>query len=354
MRIVQLIDSLDAGGAERMAVNYANALSEKITFSGIVATRKEGLLLDKIKNKSGYLFLNKKGAIDITSIFKLRKYCVQHKVDFIHAHSSSFFLAVLVKLTLLNVKIIWHDHYGNSEFLKQRKHFFLQLFSLLFYRIIVVNQLLLDWNKEKMFCRKIYYLQNFPEIGTLKGTTKLEGIAGKKIVCLANIRPQKNIEMLIEIAKKVCENDIDVTFHIVGKKFNDSYQKKIIQLIDNYKLEKKIFLYDSKNDIPNILKQSTIGILTSSSEGLPVSILEYGLYKLPVIATNVGQINEVILNEKTGILIESSDVITFANKLTYLIKNPQICSNFADELYSHVQNNFSKESVINHYLNLIN
>ena len=52
MRIVQLIDSLDAGGAERMAVNYANALSEKITFSGLVATRKEGLLLDKIKTIS--------------------------------------------------------------------------------------------------------------------------------------------------------------------------------------------------------------------------------------------------------------------------------------------------------------
>ena len=74
MRIVQLIDSLEAGGAERMAVNYANALANEIEFSGLVATRKEGLLLEKIKNKKAYLFLNKKGAIDINSIFKFRKY----------------------------------------------------------------------------------------------------------------------------------------------------------------------------------------------------------------------------------------------------------------------------------------
>ena len=39
MRIIQLIDSLEAGGAERMAVSYANALSEDIEFSALVATR---------------------------------------------------------------------------------------------------------------------------------------------------------------------------------------------------------------------------------------------------------------------------------------------------------------------------
>lgn len=353
MRIVQLIDSLDAGGAERMAVNYANALSEKITFSGIVATRKEGLLLEKIKNKLGYLFLNKRGSIDIASIFKLRKYCVQYKIDLIHAHSSSFFLAVLVKLTLPKVKIIWHDHYGNSEFLKNRKHFVLQFFSLFFYRILVVNQLLLDWNKEKMFCKKVVYLQNFPEVESLEGTTELKGIKGKRIVCLANLRSQKNIEMLIEVAKKVCGKKPDITFHVVGKKFNDSYQEKILQQITNNKLKDTIFLYDSKNDIPNILSQSTFGVLTSSSEGLPVSILEYGLSKLPVVATNVGQIKEVILNEKTGFLIENNDVTSFSNKLIYLIDNPEICANFADALFNHVQENYSKESVIKQYLNLI-
>lgn len=353
MRIVQLIDSLDTGGAERMAVNYANALSEKIAFSGIVATRKEGLLFEKIKNKQSYLFLNKKGIIDVKSILKLRKYCAQNKVQYIHAHSSSFFLAVLVKLTLPKIKIIWHDHYGNSEFLNERKHFALKICSLFFHQIIVVNQLLLDWNKKKMFCNKVTFLQNFPEIESLNGTTELYGIEGKRIVCLANIRPQKNLELLVEVAKRICEKKNDITFHVIGKKFNDAYQKSIIDLIEKYKLDNNIFLYDSKNDIPNILKQSTIGILTSSSEGLPVSILEYGLSKLPVIATNVGQIGEVILDSKTGFLIESNDLTSFINKLIYLIDNPQICANFAEVLYQHVQENYSKESVINQYLNLI-
>ena len=54
MRILQLIDSLEAGGAERMALNYANALVDTLGFSALVATRKEGALLEQIDSKVTY------------------------------------------------------------------------------------------------------------------------------------------------------------------------------------------------------------------------------------------------------------------------------------------------------------
>ena len=60
MRVVQIIDSLDAGGAERMAVNYANAMANEIEFSGLVTTRKEGDLKPQISINVSYLFLKKK------------------------------------------------------------------------------------------------------------------------------------------------------------------------------------------------------------------------------------------------------------------------------------------------------
>ena len=52
MRILQLIDSLDAGGAERIAVNYANSLTQKVSFSGLVTTRKEGVLKTEIQKST--------------------------------------------------------------------------------------------------------------------------------------------------------------------------------------------------------------------------------------------------------------------------------------------------------------
>ena len=59
MRVVQIIDSLDIGGAEKMAVNYANALSEKLEFSGLVATRAEGNLKSQLNSSVSYFFLKK-------------------------------------------------------------------------------------------------------------------------------------------------------------------------------------------------------------------------------------------------------------------------------------------------------
>ena len=72
MRIVQLIDSLEAGGAERMAVNLANGLAKQVEFSGLVCTRKEGLLLAQIRAEVNYFFMAKKSALDLTALFRLR------------------------------------------------------------------------------------------------------------------------------------------------------------------------------------------------------------------------------------------------------------------------------------------
>ena len=59
IHVIQLIDSLEPGGAERMAVTIANGLTEQVAFSGLVTTRLEGGLKSTINEKVGYAFLNK-------------------------------------------------------------------------------------------------------------------------------------------------------------------------------------------------------------------------------------------------------------------------------------------------------
>ena len=107
MRIVQLIDSLEAGGAERMAVNLANGLAKQVEFSGLVCTRKEGLLLAQIRAEVNYFFMAKKSALDLTALFRLRKYCLSYNVTHVHAHATSFFTAFLLRLLLPKLKIIF-------------------------------------------------------------------------------------------------------------------------------------------------------------------------------------------------------------------------------------------------------
>jgi hypothetical protein len=159
MRILQIIDSLDIGGAEKMAVNYANTLSKKIEFSGLVVTRREGPLKGQVINEAGYLFLNRKKKIDFQAIFKLRKFCIENRIQYLHAHSNSYFTAVLLKFTLPKIKVIWHDHYGMSEYLNSEVLFVLKLFSNFFIGIISVNYQLKNWAEKELNCNNVIICQ---------------------------------------------------------------------------------------------------------------------------------------------------------------------------------------------------
>lgn len=352
MRILQLIDSLEAGGAERMAVNYANALAEQIEFSGLVVSRKEGPLVNQIDEGVSYLFLNRKSVIDFKALFKLKNYVVFHKVTVVHAHSTSFFLAFLLKLLYPSIKLIWHDHYGDSEFLKKRPLMALRLITPFFSGIIAVNQKLNVWAQEKLHFEKSIYLPNFPtEEKNITENTVLEGITGKRIVSLANLRVQKDHFLLLKVAKKLKMSYPDWTFHLVGKDFDDAYSKQIQSLIIEHHLEKNVFLYGSKSDIGAILLQSTIGILTSQSEGLPVALLEYGLHKKPVIVTAVGEIPLMIKNGINGFLIDVQKDELFYKAILELIEKEMLRNNFAEALYKTVFENYSEEKVMKQYIN---
>ena len=352
MRIVQIIDSLEAGGAERMAVNYANSLSDKIEFSGIVATRKEGILKSEINKNVDYLFLNKKSKIDFKAIFKLYKYCKNNSVEYLQSHTSSYFIAFLIKLICPKIKIIWHDHYGLSDFLHKRKSLNLKLASFFFTSVIVVNYQLKKWAEKELYCNKIIYLPNFTKLveNEIKQTI-LNGVEGKKILCLANLRIQKNHFLLLNVAKKVKEFYPTWTFHLVGKDFNDDYSTILKNKIINENLMDTVFIYDSRKDIHNIINQSEICILTSQSEGLPVSLLEYGLNKKPVVVTNVGEIPFIIKDSENGFMVNFTDELEFYDKLEQLIKSESIRNEMGIKLYDTVQKNNSETSSIETYLN---
>lgn len=351
MRILQIIDSLEAGGAERMAVNYANVLAVTISFSGLVTTRKEGPLLNQVNNKVSYLFLDKKGTIDLKAISKLRKFVIKNKVEIIHAHSTSFFLAFLLKLSCPSVKLIWHDHYGDSEFLSKRPSLALRITLPFFDGIIAVNQNLKRWAEQNMHFKNVIYLPNFPsEENEVSEHTVLKGIDGKRIVSLANLRLQKNHFLLLEVAKKVQLSHPEWTFHLVGKDFEDDYSRQIKNLILEYNLDKNVFIYGSKQDIATILEQSKIAILTSQSEGLPVALLEYGLYGKPIVVTNVGEIPLLIKDGVNGFMVETGNTELFYDSLVKLLENETLQDDFGNALQQTIMDNYSEQTVIKQYL----
>ncbi|MDN3595024.1 glycosyltransferase family 4 protein [Zunongwangia endophytica] len=341
MRLLQIIDSLEAGGAERMAVNFYNYLNGvKGIRAFLVATRKEGILKKELKIPSNYLYLGRKRAIDIKAILKLVRFAKEKSITHVHAHGSSYFIGSMLKLAIPKLVFIWHDHYGNSEFLNERRYSVLKLCSNNFDGIIAVNKKLADWNSKKLNCTNCTQINNFVQLAeNADENVKLEGNQKVKLICVANFRPQKNHLFLLNVIAKL--SDKDLSLHLFGKHFNDEYGNNILELIEKMT---NVFYYGSKPINREILNQASIGILVSKSEGLPLVLLEYAEAQLAVICTDVGECKAVI--EDTGIIINSGNEDELLAAINSYAEDSTKLNSSALKFHELVKRKFGAEKII--------
>ncbi|UMY65708.1 MULTISPECIES: glycosyltransferase family 4 protein [unclassified Flavobacterium] len=354
MRILQLIDTLDTGGAERMAVSYANALIRRTGYAAVVATRRTGPMAALLDPGVRFLVLGKKRALDIPALFKLRKWVVAEKITLIHAHSTSLFFATLLKCTLPSVRIVWHDHYGDSEFLEKRPSTLIRLCLPFTWKAIAVNHRLVDWLRSLGY-QNVTYLPNFPATATTLDTpTFLAGAEGKRIVCLANFREQKDHLSLLEAAGIFFSQKPEWSLHLVGKDFHDPYSDNVKHVVaDDSRLKGRVYFYTASFDSLAILSQADIAVLSSRSEGLPVALLEYGLMGKAVITTPVGEIPHIIQHQHNGLLVAVGDTACFADELLRLSEDGQLRAALGEQLQKKVAGEFSEEAVISSYFRLL-
>jgi glycosyltransferase involved in cell wall biosynthesis len=345
VRVLQIIDSLNTGGAEVLAINIANYLASLGIHSHLCITRVEGDLLPMVSANVNYLFLNKKKTLDFRAFNTLRKYIAKHKINVIHAHSTSYFVGSCMKLLFPKIKLFWHDHFGNSEFLTPKSRLAVRRMSFLFDGVIVVNKKLLAWNENYLSAKHYYKLNNFAEFMNDDRKTELKGIAGKRIVHVASFIEQKDHLNLLRSFKKVRQQSPEWTLHLIGKGLQDEYHQSILEYISKNQLSEAVIIYGVRTDIKNILSQSTIGVLSSKSEGLPVSLLEFGLRKLPVVVTNVGDCGNLIEDETALVAPENSDEL--ANALMTFICNEEKRRKSAQQLHDKVVKEYSIDNFIN-------
>lgn len=354
IRVLQLIDSLEAGGAERIAVSYANGLLDHVDASYLCTTRMEGVLKEKLNKDVGYLFLKKTKTLDLKAVNVLGCFLKRNHISTIHAHGSSFFIGVMIKILNPKIKLIWHDHYGNRVNSSFFNTVVLQICSLFFSSILVVSEDLERWGKKRLWNKKISYIQNYPQLDIGEKVTVLKGVPQKRIVCLANLREDKNHPFLIEAFSQLLKFYPDWTLHLVGQNHNDQYAINLNKLVNKLKIRNKVFIYGSCPDILNILSQAQIGVLSSKSEGLPLALLEYGLQGLATITTDVGQCSKVITHHVNGIVVESNNKEALCAAFKLFVENNSIRELYSKHLRNHILEVYSETSTLNHVIKVYN
>ncbi len=99
-----------------------------------------------------------------------------------------------------------------------------------------------------------------------------------------------------------------------------------------------------------ILKSSTLLVVPSRMESLPTVIKEAFYLKIPVIATSVGGIPELVTNNETGLLIESENSQMLLEKITQLLSDPSLQEKLSLNGYDFVMNNFTWKTILPNYI----
>jgi glycosyltransferase involved in cell wall biosynthesis len=347
VRVMHVIDTLVAAGAERVAVNIVNHLPRDRYVAYLCTTRSDGPLDALVTGDVNRLRLERQSRFDCGAVLRLRKFIFDNDIRILHVHSSALFITRLAAFGM-GPRIIWHAHYGRYALEDQRAYHY-RIATSGIGGVITVNKDIADWCSRRLGVpsESVWYLPNPVSLGDGNvRAASLPGPRGSRIVCLANFRPEKDHFTLVRAMALVVNKVPEAQLLLAGKTNDEAYKQAVQREIADRRLESNISVLGERHDVAEILKACDVGVLSSASEGLPMSLLEYGAAGLPSVATEVGQCPEVLDHGRAGILVPPGRIEELANGLLSLLQSTERRAALGERFREHVNGLFSAETVI--------
>ena len=159
---------------------------------------------------------------------------------------------------------------------------------------------------------------------------------------IANLYKNKGLEYLIPAIEKIRYNN-KLCLTIIG---DGPERKNIEKLIKKYKLENQVFLIGKIRDAHKYLKAFDLFVLPSVKEGQPWAILEAMAAELPIVATNIAGIPEMIKNEESGLLVEPADPIILATAVEKILTHQSLAIRCVKNALETVKEKFEIDNMI--------
>lgn len=169
------------------------------------------------------------------------------------------------------------------------------------------------------------------------------------VVTVARLDPQKGLRDLVAAAERVTHQHPDLHFLIVG----DGPERAGIELaIHECGLSARVHLAGRRSDIPQILRAGFCFVLSSHWEGMPNAVLEAMAAGLPVIATRVEGIDELVREGETGFTVPPRAPAELASAIEKLVRSPELAAKLGAGGLSRARERFGWDQTVAHYLRL--
>lgn len=332
-----VIKNLAVGGAEKQEVILANALASEFKVYFIIFNNyADGQsLLDDLSDAVEVVILN--GSFS-QKIKQGRRLIREKKIDFLIAYltGANFFSALLAKGT--KAKVIAGI---SSCRLKLHKHLSDLIVNRWLSKVTVSN----SYDAKKWFSRlgfnpdKIVIIRN--SFSGVKPVVKPTVGSTINLITAARFVREKDYLTSIKALNELAKTHPNFRFRLVGY---GPLEAKLRNWISRYNLQDKVDIIIQPDNVQELLKESQIYLCSSIYEGTSNSILEAMHNKLAIVATNVGDNANLIIEGKGGYLAKKGDYMALARQLARLMDHPELIKQFGEYNHEKVNSEFSAEA----------
>ncbi|MBW1618954.1 MULTISPECIES: glycosyltransferase family 4 protein [Empedobacter] len=358
MRILNVTSIEDWRGGDAQMYTIYNLLKKYDEIEQFILCPDTSILSQKCEaDKASYFTYNKKSKIK-SLIKPIQQIVKNQNIDVLHVHDSSALSAsILAKiLSCRDVRIIYSRKRNN----RIKNNFFSKLkYDNKYVEEIVcvskaVEQIYHDVNVSPNKLVTIYDAIDVQKFSNqiskniihkelnLSNETKIVGN-------ICSLTKQKDVKTFIDSAKVIIENyNEEIAFVIIG----DGVLKDDLKEYSELKgLNDKVYFLGFRDNVDELLPELDVLLITSLTEGLPLSIYEAFASRVPIVSTKAGGISEVVKNNETGFVSEIKDVDDLAKKVILILLNDELRNNIIENAYQLVSTKFDLKNLEENYLN---
>ncbi|WP_338667713.1 glycosyltransferase [Pseudodesulfovibrio methanolicus] len=173
---------------------------------------------------------------------------------------------------------------------------------------------------------------------------------GKRLLAVGRLHEDKDHETLLHAMALLPEHHADARLTIVG---DGPLQHELQTTAGRLGLDDRVRFEPARHDLLPYYAQSTLLVHPSRREALPNSIMEGAAAGLPVIATDVGGVSRLVVEGKTGLLVEPGDAKELAQAICTLLDAPERAHDMGSQGKQHMQQHFSMDAMVQNYETLL-
>ena len=352
IKVIQIMPEFGLAGAEIMVENLVKELKSKVREVIVLSLYDYHSPITERIEKEGIriIYLGKRKGLDLSIIRKIYKVLKQERPDVIHTHRHVMHY-VIPAAVLAGIKKRVHTIHNLAN---KELSFFQRILASFFYKFNKVRPVALSSITQKSIVKtyklkpeKVETVFNGINLSKclIKSDYNLNGIL--KILHIGRFSKPKNHQVIIECAKLLKGKGIDFEIKLIGQgELLEDVKTKVQQEdITDY-----IKFLGIKPSVFEELNQADIFILPSLWEGMPMTLIEAMGTGLPIIASKVGGIPDMIDDGENGILINPV-AEELANSIILLYENKELREKLGKKALSK-SINFSATTMCDNYLKI--